>query len=119
MSFQQGLDEFNTGQFYDCHETWEALWQPMPPGPDKTFLQGLIQLAVGCYHWQQGNRHGATTLLGKALEKLIATPPTVAERWVTQAPELTAHTRQLLAKVSTGTLTQLPQCTLHPALPPT
>ncbi|WP_373532987.1 DUF309 domain-containing protein [Vampirovibrio sp.] len=61
---------FNRQQFFECHEVLEDLWRPLPAGPEKTFLQGLLQLGVGYYHWQRGNPVGAKSKLQAGLEKL-------------------------------------------------
>lgn len=42
----------------------------MADGPDKTFLQGLLQVGVGFYHLQNRNYTGAKNLLTAGLEKL-------------------------------------------------
>ena len=66
---EQGIAEFNEGRFYEAHETLESLWQEYR-GDDRLFLQGLIQLAAGCYHLEHGNARGAERQLKKALVKL-------------------------------------------------
>ncbi|MDY7012991.1 MAG: DUF309 domain-containing protein, partial [Cyanobacteriota bacterium] len=63
-AFQQGVEEFNRQEFYTCHDTLEALWMDSTE-PDKTFYQGILQIAVGCYHLGNSNWHGAVTLLGE------------------------------------------------------
>ena len=67
--FQQGLDLFNRGEFYDCHEVLEELWTPTKQ-PDRWFLQSLIHFAVGFYHHRNGNVIGARRQLGKGIKKI-------------------------------------------------
>ncbi len=67
--FQQGIELFNTKQFYDCHEVLEEVWTPTRQ-PDRWFLQSLIHFAVGFYHYEQGNRVGAIRQLHKGLHKI-------------------------------------------------
>jgi uncharacterized protein len=71
--FQQGIDLFNAGKFFECHETWEELWK-RAHGTEKRFLQGMIQAAVAILHAERGNLKGARTLRDKSLEKLDALP---------------------------------------------
>lgn len=52
---------------------WEELWR-VAPEPEKTFLQGLIQLAAAFHHYARGNRAGAQSLALGALEKLEKFP---------------------------------------------
>ncbi|WP_303672589.1 DUF309 domain-containing protein [Vampirovibrio chlorellavorus] len=63
---------FNRQAFFECHEVLEELWRPLPSGPEKTCLQGLLQVGVGFYHWQRGNAVGARNKLQSGLEKLDA-----------------------------------------------
>lgn len=73
--FREGLDQFNHGRFFDAHETWEEIWLPAPE-PERTFLQGLIQLAAAFHHSTRGNRAGAQSLLEAGLGKLDQFPAT-------------------------------------------
>ncbi len=66
----QALTLFQNGEFFECHEVLEDLWQPLPPGDEKTFYQGIIQVAVGRYHLKNGNMVGARNKLKAGLEKL-------------------------------------------------
>ena len=67
--FWQGVEQFNQGEFYACHDTFEALWTEAHE-PDRTFYQGLLQIAVGLYHLSNYNWQGAATLLGEANGRL-------------------------------------------------
>lgn len=46
--FRQGIELFNAGRFYDCHESFEEIWRSTAPEPRDLF-QGLIQVAVGLH----------------------------------------------------------------------
>jgi len=61
--------EFNRGEFYACHDTLEALWTEANE-PERTFFQGLLQLAVACYHLERQNQRGAILLLGEGCRRL-------------------------------------------------
>ena len=67
--FELGIAEFNDGMFFECHDTFEALWMEQR-GESKRFLQGLIQGAVGVFHATRGNLAGAESQLSKSLAKL-------------------------------------------------
>lgn len=60
---------FNTGLFFEVHELLEPCWM-RAERPVKTFLQGLIQIAAGLHHEQNGNRRGAVALVGEGCGKL-------------------------------------------------
>lgn len=64
---------FNDGKFFEAHEAWEEIWL-IESEPEKTFLQGLIQVAAAFHHAQRGNAPGMTSLLKAGLEKLSRFP---------------------------------------------
>ena len=66
--FWTGANQFNQGEFYACHDTFEAIW--METLEDRTFYQGLLQIAVGLYHLSHLNWQGAVTLLGEGVGRL-------------------------------------------------
>ena|SRR5438093_1614436 len=65
----KGVEEFNSGKFFECHDTLEEIWQGAR-GPARDFFQGLIQVSVGFYHLSNGNLLGAESQLEKGVEKL-------------------------------------------------
>lgn len=67
--FQQGIELFNDGQWYEAHDVLEDLWHETAD-PDRRVLQGLIQVAVAHVHLDRGNTKGATILLGEGLGRL-------------------------------------------------
>lgn len=69
MPFWQGITQFNNGEFYDCHDTIEALWM-VANEPDRTFYQGILQVAVALHHLSNLNWRGAAILLGEGLNRL-------------------------------------------------
>jgi uncharacterized protein len=71
--YWQGVEQFNTGQFYACHDTLEALWIEAVE-PDKSFYQAILQVAVALYHLGNGNLRGATILLGEGTNRLRRYP---------------------------------------------
>lgn len=73
-SFWQGVKEFQNGQFYECHDTLEALWIEAQE-PHKTFFQGILQVAVACYHLGNQNWRGAVILLGEGIRRLSPYQP--------------------------------------------
>ncbi len=68
-SFEQAIAEFNQREFYACHDTLEAIWLESSPA-DKNFYQGILQIAVGCYHLSNYNWRGAVILLGEGVRRL-------------------------------------------------
>lgn len=77
-AFWQGIEQFNNGEFYACHDTLEALWMEAIE-PDKTFYQGILQVAVALYHLSNLNLRGALILLGEGINRLRRYPSEYAE----------------------------------------
>ena len=74
-AFRRGIEQFNSGHFFEAHETWEEIWLRSPE-PEKTFLQGIIQVAAAFHHHSRGNLRGARTLLNAGLARLARFPDT-------------------------------------------
>jgi len=75
--FWQGIEEFNSREFYACHDTLEALW--MEAGePEKRFYQGILQISVALYHLGNQNWRGAVILLGEGINRLKYYQPSYA-----------------------------------------
>jgi hypothetical protein len=56
-----GVLFFNAHDFFEAHEVWEELWMESH-GDERKFVQGLIQAAVGLFHFSGGNLGGAVKL---------------------------------------------------------
>lgn len=61
---------FEAGNYFGAHEAWETCWARCKGTGDEEFFKGLAQLGAGYTHWMRGNPHGATALLGRALERI-------------------------------------------------
>ena len=112
--FRKGVAQFNLGQFFEAHETWEEIWLAAPE-PERTFLQGIIQVAAAFHHCQRSNRAGAQSLLEAGLEKLARFPAT--HRGI-RLEELRATAREWVADLVAGRSPgqeQLPQ--IRPVTP--
>lgn len=72
-AFARGVEQFNRREFFESHETWEVIWLAATE-PDKTFLQGIVQVAAAFHHFQRGNRAGAASLLRQGVNKLKTFP---------------------------------------------
>ncbi|MBD1911592.1 MULTISPECIES: DUF309 domain-containing protein [unclassified Leptolyngbya] len=78
VEFWQGIDEFNQGEYYACHDTLEAIWMEASE-PHRTFYQGILQMAVALYHLGNGNGRGAAILLGEGMKRLRPYQPDYAD----------------------------------------
>lgn len=73
QEFWQGIEQFNSGEFYACHDTLEALWIEATE-PEKSLYQGILQIAVALYHLSNHNLRGAMILLGEGRNRLRRYP---------------------------------------------
>jgi len=71
--YLKGIWLFNEGEFFDCHDELEELWTENR-GDERKFIQGLIQAAVGLFHFGNGNLGGARKMYNSAKEKLDPYP---------------------------------------------
>jgi predicted metal-dependent hydrolase len=65
----KGIEEFNRGEFFECHEYLEEAWM-QESGRVRYLYQGILQVGVGFYHLQNGNWRGATGLLRNGTVRL-------------------------------------------------
>ena len=67
--FWRGVEQFNQAEFYACHDTLEAIWMEAET-QEKSFYQGILQIAVALYHLSNKNWRGAAILLGEGISRL-------------------------------------------------
>jgi len=90
---EPGRAAFNRGAYFQAHELWEDVWRALDAGVrpvERLAVQGLIQIAAGLHHLQQGRPRPAARLLRKGLTKLSAEafPPTAGLRVGTLARDV-------------------------------
>ncbi len=67
--FLLAVENFNNTDFFSAHDSFEELWIECKTD-ERDFLQGLVQLSVGMFHFISGNFKGAISQLGKSVKKL-------------------------------------------------
>ncbi len=60
----EGLQRYHAGEFFAAHESWESLWL-VAEEPEKTFLQGLIQVTAAFHHTATQQRSGHRALVAR------------------------------------------------------
>jgi uncharacterized protein len=68
-NFRRACDEFNSGRFFECHESFEEIWQE-EQGDVRDLYKGLIQVAAAFVHISRRNYIGANRLCRTALAYL-------------------------------------------------
>lgn len=72
--FLRGVELFNNGEFFECHEVLEVIWLKAE-ADERDFLHALIQVAAALHHAQCGNLKGARSVGRRAIDKLNRLPP--------------------------------------------
>ena len=73
VRFQYGIDLFNTGHYWDAHESWEEIWQELGDEPEddwEILLRGLIQIAAGLHCLFLKKERGSRGNLKKGWSKI-------------------------------------------------
>ncbi len=69
--FLKGLELFNHGEYFECHEVIEDLWLEVPENdPNRDLYKGVIQAAAAIYQWDRGILSGARGLYRTAVSYL-------------------------------------------------
>ncbi len=63
----RGLHEFNTREFYECHETLEAAWKA-ERGPVRELYRVILQVGLAYYQIERGNFYGAQKMFLRTLQ---------------------------------------------------
>jgi predicted metal-dependent hydrolase len=69
--FKKGLELFNEGEYFECHEVIEGLWLETPPeDPYRDLYKGVIQAAAAIYQFDRGILSGAVALFKTSVNYL-------------------------------------------------
>ena len=66
---RKGIEEFNQGAFFECHETLEELWVA-ESRPIRHLYQGILQIGVAFYHLRADHFRPVVTLLTRGSKYL-------------------------------------------------
>ncbi len=66
----RAFDQFNRGEYWEQHETLEAVWRAETETSIRNFYKGIIQVGVGFYHLKQGNYRGMVKVLARGVNYL-------------------------------------------------
>ncbi|MPZ13343.1 MAG: DUF309 domain-containing protein [Chloroflexi bacterium] len=69
----KAVHQFNRREFFECHETLEALWKAEPAAVRELY-QGVLQVGVAFHHLGRGNVRGAKLMLQRGIEHLRPFP---------------------------------------------
>ncbi len=115
--FAEALSLFDAERYFEFHDVLEELWRD-EPGPEREFLQGLLQAGVSLHKARLGQLAGARKLFVKGSQRLASFPArhrgveveallASIERWLERAEE---RDRAGLAAWPDGTPPRVPRC---------
>lgn len=70
---RRGLQEFNRGAYYECHETLEEAWMA-ETRPIRDLYRAILQISVAYYHILRGNYNGAQKMFLRAVQWFAPLP---------------------------------------------
>ncbi len=111
----RGIEQFNLGEYWECHETLEDIWKEEPD--DVRYLyQGILLVAVGLLHLERRNHHGAVAKLESGLDLLARFEPSCMGVDIARLRSDASAVYRLLMRGPDGMAEALllpwPQCTL-------
>ena len=69
--WEQGLQLFRAGHYFETHEEWEIAWRDSPR-EERDFYQGMVHLTVALYQAGRDNAVAARSQMRKARRRLAA-----------------------------------------------
>jgi uncharacterized protein len=69
----RGLHEFNTGEYFECHETLEEAWNA-ESGPVRDVYRAILQIGVAYLQITRGNFRGAEKMFQRAAQWFAPLP---------------------------------------------
>jgi len=70
---RSGIDLFNAGEYYRCHDALEEAWR-QDEGAGRELYQGILQVGIAYYQIERGNGRGALKMLLRARQWLEPLP---------------------------------------------
>lgn len=105
---------FNAGEWYACHDGFEALWHETA-GAMRPVLQAILQIGVAELHYERGNLRGATILMGEGLGRLHGVPDGALGLNLNALRECTSQRLRALQEQRPLEALQLPRLLAGPA----
>jgi predicted metal-dependent hydrolase/CheY-like chemotaxis protein len=72
---KQGIEKFNAGQYYKCHDDLEEAWN-LDQTPGRDLYRGILQVGIALYQIERENYRGAVKMLLRVRQWLEPLPDT-------------------------------------------
>tara|TARA_R110000868_G_scaffold376060_3_gene640825 strand:+ start:5694 stop:6116 length:423 start_codon:yes stop_codon:yes gene_type:complete len=70
LKMKRGIQLYNSGHYWECHEELEDLWLEDAGDNARYIYWAVLQVATALFHWSDGNLAGATGQWRRALKKM-------------------------------------------------
>ena len=70
---REGLELFNQGEFYKCHDALEEAWN-IDKSPARNLYRGILQVGIAYFQIERGNYRGAIKMLMRVRQWLDPLP---------------------------------------------
>lgn len=107
LKLLEGLNQFNRGEYYECHETLEDIWRD-EQGRIRNLYKGILQVGVAIFHAKRSNLSGAVRLVSSGIELLAPFAPECMGIDVAQLLESARTFRDELKRIETGKFASVP-----------
>jgi uncharacterized protein len=74
LLLQEGIAQFNRGEYFEQHETLELLWRAEQREVRRLY-QGILQIGVAFHHLRRRNYHGTVYMLTRGARYLTPFSP--------------------------------------------
>lgn len=110
---REAISKFNAGEYYEQHDLLEALWMETE-SPVRQLYQAILQVGIGYYQIEQGNRRGAIKMLSRALRWINFLPDRCQGVDVAQLRANTEGLRTILLETGEDGLPDIDRDLLRP-----
>jgi CheY-like chemotaxis protein len=70
---QEGIELFNAGHYYQCHDALEEAWRA-EKGPVRDLYRAILQIGISYFQIERGNYRGAVKMLLRVRQWLVPLP---------------------------------------------
>jgi len=93
------FEQFNRVEYWEQHETLEAIWRAEQDESIRNFYKGILQIGVGFHHLARRNYNGVVKVLARGIDYLKPYAPTCmgvdVQRLIDEATRVLEQVRAL------------------------
>lgn len=109
----QGVEKFNTGEYYPQHDLFEEQWVNTT-GPVRDLYRAILQVGVAYYQIERGNHRGALKMLLRSVQWLSILPDVCQTIDIRQLREDSYRVRVELERIESADISRFDRSLLKP-----